>query len=159
MLNFAMTKQNNNPLNLAATVIRQKIMKFYTYKNGEIAFFENNERMLISKEEKEMLVTGTEPFAGESIYSVVYDYIYLKIGERFSKTAFSKVLAEYRNNFYTKESKTANVKGHDFNVEVYRENNEPIAFRVIANNQERTAVKGLSGFDKAMSDFKALNLI
>ena len=27
MLNFAMTKENNNPLNLAATVIRQKIMK------------------------------------------------------------------------------------------------------------------------------------
>ena len=63
-------------------------MKFYNYKNGEIAFFENNERMLISKNEKEMLVTGTEPFAGEPIYSILADYIYLKIGDRFSKTAF-----------------------------------------------------------------------
>lgn len=134
-------------------------MKFYNYKNGEIAFFENNERMLISKDEKEMLVTGTEPFAGEPIYSILADYIYLKIGDRFSKTAFSKVLAEYRNNSYTKEAKTTNVKGHDFNVEVYRENNEPIAFRVMANNKERTAVKGLAGFEKAMSEFKTLNLI
>lgn len=115
--------------------------------------------MLISKNEKEMLVTGTEPFAGEPIYSILADYIYLKIGDRFSKTAFSKVLAEYRNNSYTKEVKTTNVKGHDFNVEVYRENNEPIAFRVMANNKERTTVKGLAGFEKAMSEFKTLNLI
>jgi hypothetical protein len=35
MLNFAMSKENNNKLNLAATVIRQKIMK--TYK---VTFFD-----------------------------------------------------------------------------------------------------------------------
>lgn len=135
-------------------------MKFYNYKNGEIAFFENNEKMLISKEEKNMLVAGTEPFWGDVVFSPVYDYIENKINtSKFRKIAFSKVLVEYRNNTYTKESKNINVEGHDFDVDIYKENNEPIAFRVVSTNNERIAIKGLPGFDKAMLDFQSLNLI
>ena len=135
-------------------------MKFYTYKNGEIAFFENNEKMLISKEEKDMLVAGTEPFSGNVVFSPVYDYIENKINtSKFRQIAFSKVLVEYRNNTYTKESKTVNVKGADFHVDIYKENNEPIAFRVVYNNNDRTAIKGNSNFEKAKSEFETLNLI
>ena len=135
-------------------------MKLYTYKNGEIAFFENNEKMLISKEEKDMLVTGTEPFGGNVVFSPVYDYIEHKINtSKFRQIAFSNVLVEYRNNTYTKESKTVNVKGTDFHVDIYKENNEPIAFRVVVHNNERIAIKGFPGFDKAMLDFQSLNLI
>ena len=131
-------------------------MKFYNYKNGEIAFFENNEKMLISKEEKDMLVTGTVPFSGDVAYSPVYDYIENKINtSRYSQNAFSKVLCEFRKNTYTKESKSVNVKGTDYNVDIYKENNDPIAFRV----NERTAIKGHSDFETAKSEFETLKLI
>ena len=135
-------------------------MKFYTYKNGEIAFFENDEKMLISKEEKDMLVTGTNFFDGSAEFSPVYDYIEKKIGKsKFCACRFSLILEEYRRNTYTKECKTINIKDKDFNVEIYRENDAPIILKVVSNNSERIAIKGQIMFDDAISQFKALNLI
>ena len=135
-------------------------MKFYTYKNGEIAFFENNEKMLISKEEKDMLVAGTSYVDGSAEFSPVYDYIEKKIEKsKWCVCRFSLILEEYRRNTYTKECKTINIKDRDFNVEIYRENDDPIALKVVSNNYERIAIKGSIMFDDAVSQFKTLNLI
>lgn len=135
-------------------------MKFYTYKNGEIAFFENNEKMLISKEEKDMLVAGTSIVDGSAEFSPVYDYIEKKIQKsKYCVCRFSLILEEYRRNTYTKECKTINIKDKDFNVEIYRENDAPFILRVVSNNFERIAIKGSIMFDDAISQFKTLHLI
>jgi hypothetical protein len=135
-------------------------MKFYNYKNGEIAFFENDKRMLISKEEKDMLVTGTNVFNGHAEFSPVYDYIEKKIEKsKFCACRFSLILEEYRRNTYTKECKTINIEDKEFNVEIYRENAAPIVLKVFTNDFERIAIKGEIMFNDAISEFKALDLI
>jgi len=93
-------------------------MKFYTYKNGEIAFFENNEKMLISKEEKEALVI-------DDFTTTVLAYCIEKKVEKskYMIVPFSKILDEYRKGNFTVEKKTIN----EWNIQIVRENGEVVA--------------------------------
>ena len=149
-----MSKENNNPLNLAATVIRQGIMKFYTYKNGEIAFFENNEKMLITKEEYDILVEGRDVFDGSAIFSDVETYISKKI----DSSVFSKVLEEYRSNTYTIEEINVKANGKEIPTILYKENGSIIAIEVVLGGNKRSSYKGRSDFDRTIAQMKSLGI-
>lgn len=102
-------------------------MKFYTYKNNEIAFFENKEKMLITKEEKEDL---TKNVYGSPMLSFLGRIIDSEINEsQFCEIAFSKILKEYRKGEYTIEKRNIN----EWTLEVVRKNGIAIALKTSDN--------------------------
>lgn len=83
-------------------------MKFYTYKNGEKAFFSNNEKHLISDEEIRVLY-GSVDAMGYATETLAADYIAKKIGTRRFTTPSTVKMIEYMHannvDFKLKEGK------------------------------------------------------
>lgn len=92
--------------------------KIYVYKNGEKAFFKNNEKHLISDEEYSLLVSGCDPILGDCEFDTLAAY-YIEdkfAPHKFVQMGLDEMLRVVREHKFRTTSETKPIPDIKFSV-------------------------------------------
>lgn len=114
-------------------------IKIYNYKNGEIAFFEKDEKHLISKEEVSLLLQQNQydiMCGNRYFYTLLADYIESKICKnKYTDVGLLAILEYFRNNNFKVVKKEARKNKYSFDVTAIYENNILVYISVVRDNE------------------------
>jgi hypothetical protein len=116
-------------------------MNIYYYKNGEIAFYENNEKHLISKQEEKDL------FSDDSYITKVINYFITN--NRFKSQSMIEVVKFYREHNVKIENVNIKKQGFDFTITIAKIDGQIENIELVRNESKMASLyKDEEGFEK-----------